>query len=721
MKILFILKQLGYIRHFDRVIAQLVDHGHHVTIGSQDGVREIPQSIAGYSGVSVVSCPKKRGDSWREHASLLRRSSDYLRYLEPKYAKAGKLRARAFSKLIHTLSQGTREPNEGWSEAATSLSRLELRRLREFFRLMEDELPSDPDIRLFISDQDPDVILISPLVDIGSGQTEFVTAARALEIPVAMVLFSWDNLSTKGTIHAVPDRVYVWNQLQKKEAIELHGVPDGRIRITGASRFDRFFELAPVTTRTELFEPLGLDPSRPLVTYLCSSRFVAAGERQFLDRWIRAIRTCSDQNLRECNILIKSHPDLNKEWADAGEQNFRWNAVGNAVVTKPFDDARITVVRSKFTAEQFLYECLYHASAVVGLNTSAEIESAIVGRPVYTMMVPEDLADGQTGTLHFYYLLRPHGGFVEVAHDFDEHCRQIALGLAGHYDKDRIKTFVREFLRPRGPRKPAANWLVGDIEKKWSKDLERSRSKRESADIIQLDYRPHPIRLRATSSAERRWRVRACSKEPWTVAWVEDHIKEGDVLYDIGANVGAFSLIAAKHCAYQVTVVAFEPGYASFAHLCENIVLNQCERSIIPVPVPLSDVTGLAGFEYRSLEAGQSRHALTEAKLGGSRSGIGGRYCQPVLAMRLDDLLPQFGLPLPTHIKLDVDGAELRVLNGAGSILQQRQLLTILVEVSRSLADSLTGLLCEVGFSLSATHARKDKLNAPEYRLFVRH
>ena len=85
----------------------------------------------------------------------------------------------------------------------------------------------------------------------------------------------------------------------------------------------------------------------------------------------------------------------------------------------------------------------------------------------------------------------------------------------------------------------------------------------------------------------------------------------GEVLYDIGANVGTFPWLRAV--SRGASVVAFEPGYANFARLCENIQLNECGGAIVPVPLPLSDTTGLLSFKYRSLEPGQSRHALGEA------------------------------------------------------------------------------------------------------------
>src|SRR5262245_63764815 len=126
--------------------------------------------------------------------------------------------------------------------------------------------------------------------------------------------------------------------------------------------------------------------------------------------------------------------------------------------------------------------------------------------------------------------------------------------------------------------------------------------------VVPLDYAAHPVRLLASSPMEQKWRAKSCKKEPWTVAWIEESMGGGGVLYDVGANVGAFSLVAAKVCARRGTVVAFEPGFASYAHLCANIVLNHCEPIIVPVPLALGSASGLGRFRYLSLDPGPRRH-----------------------------------------------------------------------------------------------------------------
>jgi FkbM family methyltransferase len=237
-------------------------------------------------------------------------------------------------------------------------------------------------------------------------------------------------------------------------------------------------------------------------------------------------------------------------------------------------------------------------------------------------------------------------------------------------------------------------------------------------DVVRLDFPDCDIWIRASSPAEKNWRARSCAKEPWTVEWLRSAVRPGEVLYDVGANVGTFALVAAKHS--QARVVAFEPGYANFARLCDNIQLNGCQHAIVPVPLPLAERSGLVGFSYRGVEPGQSRHKM---KPGAWRfrgpAPATARFEQPVLAMTLDAMIASFDLPRPHHLKIDVDGAEDRVLAGAPNTLRSETLRTVLIEVEGVQWSGVSSLLEGAGFVLDARIERR-KPDAPEYGLFVR-
>jgi hypothetical protein len=465
MKILFVLKQRNYLTTYAGAVAELARRGHAVRLAWPDDDVSLPDELSSPC-IKVDRWEPKRGDEWAPVVGTVRRAADYLRYLEPNYAGATKLRARAFEKLLHSLSKGERVPEAGWGEIGLALTAEERERLSTVTRLMEHAIPSDARHTAFIESDRPDVALVSPLIDLGSAQTDVIKSARAAGIPTGMVLYSWDNLSTKGGLHVHPDRMFVWNELQRNEAANLHDYPIERAIATGAPRFDDFFDLRPVTDRQSFFAPLQLDPARRCLIYLASSKFVVtSSELPFIQSWVREIRRSSDDTVRSCNIIVRPHPDV-KSWGDEGDVELvRWSGIeGRGHVTRPIDDSQVVVLRTHYRRAQAFYDTLHHSAGVVALNTSAAIEAAIVGRPVFTLLAGDDAADGQESTLHFHYLLERNGGCVTLSASTEEHLRQLAAALSGADAGPRLRTFAQQFVRPAGLDVRASTVLANAIE-----------------------------------------------------------------------------------------------------------------------------------------------------------------------------------------------------------------------------------------------------------------
>jgi FkbM family methyltransferase len=220
--------------------------------------------------------------------------------------------------------------------------------------------------------------------------------------------------------------------------------------------------------------------------------------------------------------------------------------------------------------------------------------------------------------------------------------------------------------------------------------------------VERLRYKPVEVHLHVESEFETR-RLRACRKEPWTAAWIEDSLEPGDTFYDIGANVGPFSLVAAKLGRPGVRVVAVEAGAASFASLCRNIVLNGVTETVIPLPISLADQTQLSVFNYSDLTAGAAIHSLGADSPYVDYEPV---YRQPVLAFALDDLLERFDLPRPTHVKLDTDGSELRILKGARKALSN-DVRSLMIEMEEGDAGGIVALLRDAGFELVERNRRR--------------
>jgi hypothetical protein len=463
VRILFVINRMAHVRHFDRAIRLLADRGHDICLAAQEDDLELPEVLRDQPRITTTLAPDKRGDDWGRATTAVRRSRDYIRYLHPRYADAKLLRRRAFEKVVGAVSGRAEELSAEWAELLLGMNKPEQKRLDAILAMLETAIPDDPGIRAFIAAQRPDLLVVSPMVGVGFSQADYVKSARALGIPSGMLVFSWDNLSNKGLIHAAPDRMWIWNQTQAQEAVKLHHFPREHVVITGAPRFDAFFDMRPAIGREQFCVGLGLDPARPVITYLCSSKFVAAAEQEFVQLWINELRSAADPELAGCSVVVRLHPAGVKDWHAPERTVLRWPGKEKASASKPFADDRVVVMNSPLqNADQVLYDTIHHSAAVVGLNTSAEIEAAIVGRPVYTIIDPA--AEGQKGTLHFHYLLREQGGHVYLARSFDEHRAQLTDALHGGWDPQALHNFLSNFVRPRGLDQPVSPFVADAIE-----------------------------------------------------------------------------------------------------------------------------------------------------------------------------------------------------------------------------------------------------------------
>ncbi len=487
MKILFLGRHYTYFRNFESVLRGLAGRGHtiHLAVERDEtlgGLSMVQTLAAEFPSMTHGEAPGRADDDWSWVVDRLRLGLDYLRYQHPVFDTARKLRDRSRDRTpgaFVALGRVIRAAG-GWSRGIVSA----------VVRRLERAVPEDPAIREYLEAERPDIVLLTPLIDLGSSQIEYLRAARALRIPAGLCVWSWDHLSSKALIRETPDRVFVWNLTQKREAIELHGVPADRVVVTGAQCFDQWFNREPSRDRETFCRQAGLPSSPPFVLYVCSALFAGSPvEAGFVVKWIRALRGGASARLRSAPILVRPHPSRLAEWegVDLRELNaVLWG--GNPVDAQSRAD---------------YFDTLYHSAAVVGINTSAFIEAGIVGRPVHTIVLPE-MADNQTGTVHFNYLLNAGGGLLEVAHSVDEHVRQLDASLA-KADAGEVKPFVREFVRPHGLDVAATPLFVELVES--MRDLRTSAPDRDPLAAV---WRWLAARAARTRDDER--------YEPWTLS-----------------------------------------------------------------------------------------------------------------------------------------------------------------------------------------------------------
>ena len=446
-------------RQYASLVEELVRRGHEVELAFQRSKGELPGE--GGPGVTYGFAPERaESDGWRSVAWLARALPDLARYSHPRYAGAPLLRRRMTDKIVgHLVKSRGLEPigRRGALRLARRLAsstdaELSERVVRWGARL-EAAIPTSGAIDRYIRERAPDVVLATPLVNRASTQVDLLKSARRSGVPTGVCVASWDNLTNKGLLRFVPERVLVWNEVQRREAVELHGVPAGRVVATGAQVFDEWFERRPSCAREEFVAKVGLDPAEPYVLYVCSNpAMTAVSEARFVLEWAGAMRSSGDDRLRRIGILIRPHPNEPGQWRDVDLAGLGNAAVWPAEGALPLTDE----LRADF------FDSLVYSGAVVGINTTAMIEGAIVGKSVLTVLAPEF---AQESTLHFRYLLAEHGGFLHVGSSLEEHVVQLGRVL----DEDdggaeRRRRFVESFVRPGGLDRPATPILADAVE-----------------------------------------------------------------------------------------------------------------------------------------------------------------------------------------------------------------------------------------------------------------
>lgn len=450
MRVLFSMRNFWYVKLFESVIRELASRGHHVHVLAErgehnEGARDWNDAAAALAAehptITFAWAPREIEDDWADLRVMIRLSLDHLRFLEPAYAEAPMLGERARRRtpaFIVTLT--------GWPVLRTRPGR---RLMAWVLKRLERAIPADPHLASCIASHEADVILVTPMLTLGSEQVDVLRVARGLGVPTALCVGSWDHLSSKALIRDLPDRVFVWNETQKHEAITLHRVPEERIVVTGAQCFDRWFGRSPSRDRETFCREVGLPADRPFILYVCSAPFIGSQpEAPFVAEWVRHIRASLSPRLRHAPILVRPHPSRRSEW--------------NSVDLSGLPDVVLwgsNPVDAGSRADYF--DSLYHSAAVVGLNTSAFIEAGIAGRPVLTILLPE-WHENQLGTVHFRYLFEAGGGLLTSAHTFDEHLAQIDGVLAAPAAE--VRPFIRSFVRPYGLDVPATPIFVAAVE-----------------------------------------------------------------------------------------------------------------------------------------------------------------------------------------------------------------------------------------------------------------
>jgi FkbM family methyltransferase len=209
------------------------------------------------------------------------------------------------------------------------------------------------------------------------------------------------------------------------------------------------------------------------------------------------------------------------------------------------------------------------------------------------------------------------------------------------------------------------------------------------------------------------WRVESIyEKEPWTLEWIASFAPD-EVLLDCGANVGMYTIWAAA--TRGARVYAFEPESQNYALLNRNIMANQLGARVHAFCMALSDRAELSMLHMADLRIGGSCHSLGEA-LDFKHEPLKAAFSQGCIAGTVDELVSSGQIPVPNHIKIDVDGFEPKVIAGAAATLARREVRSLLIETNQNLDDhrAMVSALNAMGFAHDpAQVARAERKEGP--------
>ena len=422
MKAAIIGQHAGVFRDLDPVMRELCRRGHEVVF--LHGTRLADRHVADIAGVTSGDRPEP-SEAWPQRLRMGRQVINRGIYWRKGHPSPEQAVAGIEYNLPDDVRAKVRKPL--WRRAIGTRAALSV------WRWIEAASPASATVLTLLKEIDPDVMLVSPTIwPTDPIEADYLHAAATLGIPTIGCTNSWDDLTSNGTVHVVPDVFLAWNEPAAQEAVDIHDIPPSTIRITGAPHLDTFFSLRPRMTRPEVCGRMGR-PDAPYVVFLGSPRTIWEDESFMVKAMADALAHAFGASAPP--LLVCPHPTNLAPFNAFAHPGVVIGRTGGEQADSP---ARL----------QEYYDQLAHAACVFGLNTPAFLEAVVANRPCLTMVSDTYWpAQGRTG--HFRHLLK--GEFLDIGRDVGEVAACVRRILDGADDRAvGRREFTRWFIRPCG-------------------------------------------------------------------------------------------------------------------------------------------------------------------------------------------------------------------------------------------------------------------------------
>lgn len=443
MKIFFAARSKYHFAYYETILEALCARGHEVAYGfdafwnGKGGGRQAFEAFerAHTTGFSSFPLAVDGYDArWLTHAHrYLASLANY--YMHPEQSEF--YHERWAKKLPEAV-----RPFAEWRIIRWSLMLLHVLRV---FSLLERLIPPPAPAVRQIEAAQPDIVVVSPGNMRFGNEIDYIKAARKLGIPSAIPVLSWDNLSTKGLICAEPDLVFCWNEMHRREARAFHDIPDGKLRITGAPFFEKWWGAGETNNTPALPPDCGLDPQKPVLTYLGSSKRITPDELWLVEEIYEGLQPLGVQ------LLVRPHPTDYERFSDM-------DAREGLYVWMPHDSPPETAA-----AQAEMRRAFAASIGVIGINTSAFLDAIVLDVPCIIYMT-DAYRNTQEEALHFQ-ALKTDMATIKIS-DADE-LPAVLADLAAGVDATAAarKEFVEKFVFAGGRETPPGALIAHHLEK----------------------------------------------------------------------------------------------------------------------------------------------------------------------------------------------------------------------------------------------------------------
>jgi hypothetical protein len=439
MKVLFVIRTIAHISYHETTLLTLVEKGHSVDIVHDEEIsRAWPQDkfkhFLSTSPLFSASLLIKRKNIWHKILNASRELRTYANYILRKdqdefYRKRWE---RVIPRAVKFFSSR--------SDCVRKI--IALKMSRNLFDWIENISPPDPRIVLSIKEKKPDVVIASPANMRFSDEVDYLKVAKALGIPTVVPVLSWDNLTTKGLFHVIPDLLLVWNRTQQTEAVQIHQVSPENIVVTGSPFLDKWFMSPPMSLSKDDFgTAVGLEKGQHYILYLGSSTNIAKDESSLVRGIADALLNAKEEKLKNIKILFRPHGANQKIYAD-------------------FKHPRVILWSRELqlpeTTDGFadFYFSIKYAVCALGLNTTAMVDAILADCPVVALLVNEYSNTNASQAVHYKYIL--DADVYEKVTSVNEAFKAV-VRLCKQQDSknEQRRKFALNFVRPNGFEKTA--------------------------------------------------------------------------------------------------------------------------------------------------------------------------------------------------------------------------------------------------------------------------